>query len=90
MDNNYDDFKKELENGKFVFAHRDGTPETEEIIKQETKATIRCIPQIPDMFSINDAKDWCDQEFAKDISKPGTCIKTGKPSTQRVLFAIAY
>jgi len=41
----YDEFKKILdENGGFVSAHWDGTPETEEKIKEETKATIRCIP----------------------------------------------
>ncbi len=41
----YEDFKRILENQNgFVYAHWDGTPETEERIKQETKATIRCIP----------------------------------------------
>jgi prolyl-tRNA synthetase len=41
----YSDFKKLLdEKGGFVSAHWDGTPETEEKIKEETKATIRCIP----------------------------------------------
>ncbi|NQU82881.1 MAG: proline--tRNA ligase, partial [Parcubacteria group bacterium] len=40
----YDDFKKTIENNNFVLAHWDGTAETEEKIKQETKATIRCIP----------------------------------------------
>jgi prolyl-tRNA synthetase len=41
----YEEFKKVLEEkGGFVSAHWDGTPETEEKIKQETKATIRCIP----------------------------------------------
>lgn len=41
----YDEFKKVLESkGGFILAHWDGTPETEEKIKQETKATIRCIP----------------------------------------------
>ncbi|MFD2999718.1 proline--tRNA ligase [Pontibacter toksunensis] len=40
----YDAFKEVLENkGGFVLAHWDGTPETEERIKEETKATIRCI-----------------------------------------------
>jgi prolyl-tRNA synthetase len=39
----YDDFKKLIEQG-FVYAHWDGTEETEEKIKQDTKATIRCIP----------------------------------------------
>ncbi len=42
---NYDDFKDLLENkGGFILAHWDGTSETEEKIKEETKATIRCIP----------------------------------------------
>lgn len=41
----YDEFKKVLdEKPGFVLAHWDGTPETEEKIKEETKATIRCIP----------------------------------------------
>jgi len=41
----YDDFKKVLdEKGGFILAHWDGTSETEEKIKEETKATIRCIP----------------------------------------------
>lgn len=41
---NYDDFKRALDDNKFVMAHRDGTTETELKIKEETKATIRCIP----------------------------------------------
>jgi prolyl-tRNA synthetase len=41
----YEDFKKVLESkGGFISAHWDGTEETEMKIKQETKATIRCIP----------------------------------------------
>ncbi len=40
----YEEFKVEIEKGGFLSAHWDGTPETEELIKQETKATIRCIP----------------------------------------------
>ncbi len=40
----YEEFKKLIEKGGFVYAHWDGTAETEELIKQETKATIRCIP----------------------------------------------
>jgi prolyl-tRNA synthetase len=42
--NSYDEFKVEIEKGGFLLAHWDGTPETEELIKTETKATIRCIP----------------------------------------------
>jgi len=43
--NTYEEFKKVLaEKGGFVSAHWDGTPETEQKIKEETKATIRCIP----------------------------------------------
>ncbi len=59
------------EKGGFIAAHWDGTPETEEAIKEKTKATIRCIP-------LNQSPE------------AGTCILTGKPSTQRVLFARAY
>ncbi|TFH94853.1 proline--tRNA ligase [Porphyromonas levii] len=41
----YDEFKRVLdEKGGFILAHWDGTPETEAAIKEETKATIRCIP----------------------------------------------
>jgi prolyl-tRNA synthetase len=40
----YDEFKSYLEKGGFVLAHWDGTTETETRIKEETKATIRCIP----------------------------------------------
>jgi prolyl-tRNA synthetase len=69
---NYDDFKKVLdEKGGFVFAHWDGTTETEELIKEETKATIRCIP------------------FDNPL-EDGVCVRTGKPSKQRVLFARSY
>jgi len=40
----YETFKTKLDDGGFLFCHWDGTPETEERIKEETKATIRCIP----------------------------------------------
>jgi len=41
----FDEFKEVLENkGGFIYAHWDGTAETEEKIKELTKATIRCIP----------------------------------------------
>ena len=40
----YDEFKEEIEKGGFILAHWDGTTETEEKIKADTKATIRCIP----------------------------------------------
>jgi prolyl-tRNA synthetase len=41
----YEEFKELIEKGGFVYAHWDGTSETEEIIKNDTKATIRCIPE---------------------------------------------
>lgn len=69
--NSYDEFKEEIEKGGFLLCHWDGTPETEEKIKDETKATIRCIPLDGD-------------------KTPGTCMVTGKPSAQRVIFARAY
>ena len=68
----YDEFKEVLNTkGGFILAHWDGTAETEELIKKETKATIRCIP--------------LDTKLEK-----GTCMVSGKPSNQKVLFAKAY
>ncbi|MEM7362279.1 MAG: proline--tRNA ligase [Bacteroidota bacterium] len=69
----YEDFKATLNQDipGFISAHWDGTTETEKKIQEETKATIRCLPQ--------------------DVSpERATCIYSGKPSTQRVLFAKAY
>jgi len=40
----YEEFKQRIDDGGFFLAHWDGTAETEELIKNETKATIRCIP----------------------------------------------
>ncbi len=40
----WEEFKEKIEQGGFLLCHWDGTPETEEKIKEETKATIRCIP----------------------------------------------
>lgn len=40
----WDEFKEQIEKGGFISAHWDGTSATEEKIKAETKATIRCIP----------------------------------------------
>lgn len=68
----WEEFQRVLdEKGGFVSAHWDGTAETEEAIKEKTKATIRCIP-------LNNPKE------------EGTCILSGKPSSERVLFARAY
>ena len=62
------------EKGGFILAHWDGTTETEERIKDETKATIRCIPFEADEESLT----------------PGVDMLTGRPSARRVLFARAY
>ncbi len=67
----YDEFRELIEEGGFIYAHWDGTPETEARVKDETKATIRCIPLNGD-------------------PTPGKCMVTGKPSSQRVLFARSY
>ncbi|MBR0240360.1 MAG: proline--tRNA ligase [Bacteroidales bacterium] len=40
----WEEFKEKIQTGKFLLCHWDGTPETEQLIKDETKATIRCIP----------------------------------------------
>lgn len=59
---------------KFVYAHWDGTTETELAIKNDTKATIRCLPIDGD----------------GPAPEPGSCIKTGAPSKQLALFAKNY
>ncbi len=70
--NTWDEFLEILDTkAGFVSAHWDGTAETEDKIKEQTKATIRCIP--------------LDNKI-----ESGSCILTGKPSAQRVLFAKAY
>jgi prolyl-tRNA synthetase len=70
--NDWAEFERLLdEKGGFLAAHWDGTAETEEAIKEKTKATIRCIP-------------------LGNKQENGACILTGKPSSQRVLFARAY
>ena len=67
-----EEFKRILdEDGGFIYAHWDGSAETEEKIKDETKATIRCIP-------------------IENKLEEGKCIYSGKPSSQRVIFARAY
>lgn len=68
----YAEMREILESeGGFIAAHWDGTTETELAIKEETGATIRCIP-------------------LEGESEEGRCIYTGRPSSQRVLFAKAY
>jgi prolyl-tRNA synthetase len=56
---------------KFVYAHWDGTRETEDRVQKDFAATIRCLP-------------------FDGPQEAGTCIFTGKPSKQRVIFARAY
>ncbi len=70
--NTWEEFQDVLENkGGFISAHWDGTAETEDKIKEATKATIRCIP-------------------FDNPQEAGVCVFSGKPSTERVLFAKAY
>jgi prolyl-tRNA synthetase len=70
--NTWEEFRDVVEKkGGFAYAHWDGTTETEAKIKEETKATVRCIP-------------------LENPLEDGACIYSGKPSKQRVLFAVAY
>ncbi len=73
----YDELKAQVEEG-FAIAHWDGTAETEAKIKEETKATIRCIPT--------------DASFIEQhrLHDEGKCVYSGKPSRQKVIFAKAY
>ncbi len=67
----WDEFTKAIEEGNFVLAHWSGEKDVEAKIKEETGATIRCIP-----FSQKE--------------EVGECIKSGKPSSGRVIFAKSY
>ena len=69
----YDEFKEKIEKW-FIFAHWDGTAETAEKIQEETKATIRCIPN---EWFVKQNDEWVD-------------MISWKPSAWRVLFAKSY
>ena len=73
----YDEFKASVDKG-FIVAHWDGTEETETKIKEETKATIRVLPETPDFIE------------RYSINEPGVCIFSGRPSKGKVVFAKAY
>lgn len=68
---NWDQFVEAINQDKFVLAHWSGETDVEAQIKEETGATIRCIP-------------------LNAPPEAGACIRSGKPSSRRVLFAKAY
>jgi prolyl-tRNA synthetase len=74
----YDEFKKAVENG-FAYAHWCGSGECEEKVKEETRATMRCIPLDPAAVLGNGGG-----------GGSGTCIYCGKPAKERAIFARAY
>jgi len=74
----YDEFKKAVETG-FAFAHWCGSGDCEGSIKEETRATMRCIPLDPSAVLGHDARPGS-----------GTCVYCGKPAKERAIFARAY
>jgi prolyl-tRNA synthetase len=74
----YDDFKKAVETG-FAFAYWCGSGECEEKIKEETRATMRCIPLDPAAVM-----------GTAGGAGTGTCVRCGKPAKDRAIFARAY
>ena len=74
----YGDFKKAVETG-FAFAHWCGSGECEEKIKEETRATMRCIPLDPAAVMATAGG-----------AGTGTCVRCGKPAKDRAIFARAY
>ncbi len=71
----YAQFKEIMEGpGGFVYAGWNGDPAIEAKVKEETKATIRCIP---------------DAEF-RSTTPPATCLVTGEPAKHEVIWAKAY
>jgi prolyl-tRNA synthetase len=71
---NYEELKRAVETG-FAFSHWCGSAECEAKIKEETRATMRCIP--------------LDQDNQKS-EHAGKCIYCGKAATERAIFARAY
>lgn len=65
----YEEFKEKIEKGGFIMCHWDGTPETEQKIKDETKATIRCIPlegdKTPGVCMVTGKPSACRVAFAR-------------------------
>ncbi len=59
---NYDEFKKKIKEGGFFLCHWDGTAETEAKIKEDTQATIRCVPS---MFEQTEGVDMVSGKPAK-------------------------
>jgi prolyl-tRNA synthetase len=70
----YDRFKEIVQAGGFVYAGWNGDPAVEARVKEETKATIRCIP---------------DEEF-RSAEAPSRCLVTGEPAKHEVVWARAY
>jgi prolyl-tRNA synthetase len=75
----YDEFKKAVETG-FAFAAWCGSGDCEAAIKEETRATMRCIPLDAGAVMGNDGAS----------SGGETCIHCRKPAKQRAIFARAY
>ena len=73
----YDEFKERIEGGGFFLMHWDGSAETEARVKEETKATIRCVP-FPDQFP------------GVDTEEAGADPVSGRPAPRRVVYARAY
>lgn len=74
----YDEFKVAVESG-FAYAHWCGSGDCEEKIKEETRATMRCIPLDPAAVLGNGGN-----------SGPGACVYCGKAAKERAVFARAY
>jgi prolyl-tRNA synthetase len=74
----YDDFKKAVETG-FAYAFWCGSGDCEETIKEETRATMRCIPLDAAVVLGHGAG-----------TGSGTCVNCGKTATTRAIFARAY
>jgi prolyl-tRNA synthetase len=78
----YAEFKTKIETAPgFYLMHWDGTAETEAAVKEETKATIRCIPLADEIMT---------GAGPVDVSTPGADPVSGRPSKRRVIYARAY
>src|SRR3954470_20036336 len=83
----YDEFKAAIEDG-FAFSFWCGSADCEAKIKEETKATMRCIPIAAAGGAIAQAHG--TRFAAADASASGVCVYCGKPATEKGIFGRAY
>jgi len=85
---NYDEFKGAVETG-FAFSYWCSTGECENSIKEETKATVRCVP-LDAAVAAGTKTTAISAGMIRQPETPGTCIRCGNTATRKAIFGKAY